>query len=99
MKKVPEVLIIDEVEDTTVKSDRLVDRMALLACALVDPYINKLFADISTPIVSLRPSLLDQGASHAILARWTIITEEIMRRRDGYTNPYKEVTITGHGNV
>ena len=100
IKKVPEVLILEEVEDTTVKSGRLVDRLALLACALVDPYMTKMFADISAPIeAALRPSFLDSGATHTMLARWTMIAEEIMRRRDGYSNPYKEVFITGNGNV
>lgn len=59
-----------------------------------------MFTAISAPIeTNLRPAFLDLGAVHAALARWTNIAESVMQRRDGYSNPFKSIIVTGHGAV
>ena len=99
-KKGHQVLILDEQEGPTINSGRTVDRIALLACALVDPELRSMFTAISAPIeTNLRPVFLDLGAVHAALARWTNIAESVMQRRDGYSNPFKSIIVTGHGAV
>lgn len=95
-----QVLILDEQEVATQKSGRTVDRLALLACALADPEMTPMFTAISAPIeANLRPAFLDLGAIHVTLARWTAIAESVMSKRDGYTNSFKDLIITGHGAV
>ena len=91
-KKGHQVLILDEQEMSTI-----VDRIVLLACALVDPELYLLFTAISAPIeTNLRPAFLYLGAVHAALARWTNIAESVMQRSDGYSNPFKNIVVTGH---
>lgn len=95
-----QVLILDEQEAVTVNSGRTMDRVALLACALADPEMTPMFTAISAPIeAGVRPAFLDLGAIHVTLARWTAIAEAVMERREGYSNPFKELVITGHGTV
>ena len=43
--------------------------------------------------------ILDLGAVHVTLARWTNLAELVMQRRDEYSNPFKSVFITAHGTV
>ena len=95
-----QVLILDEQEVATQRTGRIVDRLALLACALADPEMTPMFTAISAPIeANLRPAFLDLGAIHVTLARLTSIAEMVMSKRDGYTNSFKDVIITGHGAV
>ena len=99
-KKGHQVLILDEQEGPTINSGRTVDRIALLACALVDPELHPKFTAISAPIeTNLRPAFLDLGAARAALARWTNIAESVMQRRDGYSNPFKTIIVTGHRSI
>ena len=107
-KKVPvkkvchQPLILDEVDETSLaqQAGRPVDRIALLACALADPELTSKFTELSAPVdAALRPAMLDQGAAHVSLARWTILAEEINGKRESYTNLFSNIEIKGHGKV
>ena len=95
-------LILDEVDETPLvqQAGRPVDRIALLACALADPELTSKFTELSAPVdAALRPAMLDQGAAHVSLARWTILAEEINGKRESYTNLFSNIEIKGHGKV
>lgn len=95
-----QTLILEDQAEPTNLTGRSVDRIALLACALVDPELNHMFTTMAAPIdAAVRPAFLDLGAIHVTLSRWTGIAEAVMARREGYFNPFKEVCITGHGKV
>lgn len=98
--RVHQTLILDDQAEPSILSGKPVDRVALLACALVDPELNHMFTTMAAPVdAAVRPAFLDLGAIHVTLARWTGIAEAVMARREGYFNPFKEVSITGHGKV
>ena len=98
--RVHQTLILEDQTDSTNLSGRSVDRIALLACALVDPELNHMFTTMASPVdAAVKPAFLDQGAVHVTLARWTGIAEAVMARREGYFTPFKETVITGHGRV
>lgn len=95
-------LILEEVDENSLvqQGGRPVDRAALLACALADPEFIAKFTELSAPIdAALRPAMLDQGAPHVILARWTIVAEEINARRELYSNVFADLEIKGYGRV
>ena len=95
-------LILEEVQEGSLlqQGGRAVDRTALLACALADNDFISKFTELSAPITTaLRPAMLDQGAAHVTLARWTIVAEEINAKRELYSNLFVDLVIKGHGNV
>ena len=95
-----QALILEENDVGSVDTGRVVDRIALLACAVVDPELTQAFAAIVAPIApALRPAFLDLGAIHVTMARWTNLAEQFMQRRDGYSNEFKDLVVTGHGTV
>ena len=79
IKRVHQVLILDDQNEQVSETGKPIDRIALLACALVDPDLLPMFTEISAPIdVALRPAFLDLGAIHVTLAKWTRIAEAII---------------------
>ena len=95
-------LILEEVDETSLvqQAGRPVDRIALLACALADPDFTAKFTALSAPVdAALRPAMLDQGAAHVSLARWTILAEGINAKRESYTNLFLTLEVKGHGKV
>lgn len=77
-------MLLDDCDETpSIQSGgRAVDRTALLACALADAEFTPKFTELNAPFdAALRPAMLDQGAAHINLARWTVMAEEINLKR------------------
>ena len=55
--RVHQTLILEDQADSTNLSGRSVDRIALLACALVDPELNHMFTTLASPVdAAVRPA-------------------------------------------
>ena len=67
--RVHQTLILEDQADSTNLSRKSVDRIAFLACALVDPELNYIFTTMASPVdAAVRQASPDQGAVHVTLA-------------------------------
>ena len=70
------------------------NRIALLACSLVDPELTKAFSDVLAPVPAAnKPGVLDQGAGQINAANWDGLAEAIVARRDMYSNEYATLEV------
>ena len=86
-------LILEVVDEKSLvqQGGRPVEQIALLACALADPDLTSKFTGILAPVDAvLRPAILDQGAAHVSLARWTILAE-LMNAKKNRTRTYSQI--------
>ena len=73
---------------------RVCDRVALLACALVDPRFNEQWVDLAAPVsAEKRPAVMDKNIIHVINAKWTVLAEAIMENRLNYENIYYDLKV------
>ena len=73
---------------------RVCDRVALLACALVDPRFNEQWVDLAAPVsAEKRPAVMDKNIIHVTNAKWTVLAEAIMENRLNYENIYYDLTV------
>jgi hypothetical protein len=88
------------IPNVTVDAGTVVNRTALLACALADPQLtlhwNNLFAPVAP---ELRPGMLDVGAPQVSEARWEVMARMIMDKARDYVNEHDDLNLPLYGRV
>ena len=94
---IPVVMLTQEVAESIaspVEHSKLCDRVALLACALVDPDLADRWAELAAPVsAEKRPAVMDRNIVHLLNAKRTVLAEIIMRSRTTYGNPFSDLSV------
>ena len=94
--KVAPIAALPSIAEKPIERQNDSDRVALLACALVDRTLTEFWIDLFSPIPKeVRPAVLDNGIKNFKFDKWNMHADRIMRSRHLYSNDFFDLTIEG----